>query len=129
MFRLVFRLDGLGGFFLIVVGLVGLAVAVYGHGYTAAYTGRYSMRMLGFLLNTLLLVLSLQVMAYNAFTFLFLWEAMSLSAYWLVLTESDQPGTVRSAGWYLAVTHAGFAALVRVQTRCARTRSALPNSN
>ena len=37
---------------------------------------------------------------------------MSLSAYWLVLTENDQPGTVPAANWYLAMTHAGFAALV-----------------
>ena len=40
--------------------------------------------------NLLLLALSLQVMADNALTFLILWEAMSLTAYWLVLTEHDQ---------------------------------------
>jgi hydrogenase-4 component B len=37
---------------------------------------------------------------------------MSLSAYSMVLTEHDGPGTVRAAHWYIAVTHAGFAALV-----------------
>jgi hydrogenase-4 component B len=36
---------------------------------------------------------------------------MSLSAYWMVLTEHDQPGTVRAGVWYIAMTHAGFAAL------------------
>src|SRR5213596_1005913 len=51
-------------------------------------------------------------MAENALTFLILWEVMSLTAYWLVLTEHDQPGTVRAGVWYLAMTHAGFAALV-----------------
>jgi hydrogenase-4 component B len=40
------------------------------------------------------------------------WEAMSLSAYSMVLTEHDRPGTVRAAHWYIAVTHAGFAALL-----------------
>ena len=107
-----FQLDGLSGFFLIVIGLVGLAVAIYGFSYTAAYTGRYSIGLLGALLNVLLLSLSLQVLADNAFTFLFMWEVMSLSAYWLVLTEADQPGTVRAGVWYIAMTHAGFAALV-----------------
>src|SRR5262249_7144822 len=37
---------------------------------------------------------------------------MSLAAYWLVLTEHDKPGTVRAGVWYIAMTHAGFAALV-----------------
>ena len=106
------RVDGLSAFFLIVVGVVGAAVSVYGFGYSAAYEGRYSLRLLGAMLNVLLLSLSVQVMADNALTFLMSWEAMSLSAYAMVLTEHDRPGTVRAAHWYIAVTHAGFVALL-----------------
>ncbi len=106
------RVDGLSAFFLILIGVVGAAVAVYGFGYSAAYEGRYSLRLLGAMLNVLLLSLALQVVADNALTFLIAWEAMSLSAYTMVLTEHDRPGTVRAAHWYIAVTHAGFAALV-----------------
>ena len=106
------RLDGLGAFFLIIIGLVGMSASIYGFGYSESYEGRYSLRMMGTMLNLLLLSLSLQVMADNALTFLICWEAMSLSAYWLVLTENNQPGTVRAANWYIAMTHAGFAALV-----------------
>jgi hydrogenase-4 component B len=106
------RLDGLGGFFLVVVGLVGCAVAIYAFGYSAQYAGRYSLRLMGAMFNLLLLALSLQVMADNALTFLILWEAMSLTAYCLVLTEHDRSGTVRAGVWYLAMTHAGFAALI-----------------
>jgi hydrogenase-4 component B len=106
------RIDGLSAFFLIVIGVVGGAAAVYGFGYSAAYEGRYSLRLLGAMLNVLLLSLSLQVMADNALTFLIAWEAMSLSAYLMVLTEHDRPGTIAAGRWYLAMTHAGFAALV-----------------
>nr|MBI2904798.1 hydrogenase 4 subunit B [Chloroflexota bacterium] len=106
------RLDGLGAFFLVIIGLVGASAALYGFGYSAAYEGRYSLRMMGAMLNVLLLSLSLHVLAENALTFLLTWEMMSLSAYWLVLTEHDQPGTVRAGVWYIAMTHAGFAALV-----------------
>jgi hydrogenase-4 component B len=109
---LALRVDGLGAVFLIAIGMVGAAVAVYGFGYTAPYQGRYSLRMLGAMLNVLLLSLSAQVMADNALTFLMAWEIVSLSAYMMVLTEHDRPGTVRAARWYIAVTHAGFAALV-----------------
>jgi hydrogenase-4 component B len=106
------RIDGLSAFFLLVIGAVGGAAAVYGFGYSAAYEGRYSLRLLGAMLNVLLLSLSVQVMADNALTFLMTWEVMSLSAYVMVLTEHDRPGTLRAAQWYIAVTHAGFAALV-----------------
>jgi len=103
--------DGLSAFFLVVIGLVGMAAALYGFGYTATYAGRYSLRLLGAMLNVLLLSLTLQVLAANALTFLLMWELMSLSAYWLVLTEHDQPGTVQAGVWYIAMTHLGFAAL------------------
>jgi hydrogenase-4 component B len=106
------RIDGLSAFFLVVIGVVAAAVAVYGFGYSAAYEGRYSLRLLGAMLNMLLLSLSVQVMADNALTFLIAWEAMSLSVYVLVLTEHDRPGTIRAAHWYIAFTHAGFAALM-----------------
>lgn len=106
------RLDGLGAFFLVVSGLVGVAAAIYGFGYSANYAGRYSLRLAGMMFNVLLLALCVQVMADNALTFLILWEVMSLAAYWLVLTEHDQRGTVRAGVWYLAMMHAGFAALV-----------------
>ena len=106
------RVDGLSAFFLIVIGVVGGAVAVYGFGYSAAYEGRYSLRLVGAMLNILLLSLTVQVMADDAVTFLMAWEIMSLSAYMLVLTEHDRPGTIRAAHWYIALTHAGFVALV-----------------
>ena len=109
---LAIRADGLSAFFLVVVGVAGAAAGIYGFGYSAHYDGRYSLRLLGAALNVLLLSLAIQVSADNALTFLMTWEVMSLAAYVLVLTEHDQDGTVRAATWYLAVTHAGFAALV-----------------
>jgi len=109
---LALRVDGLSAFFLVVVGVAGVAVGAYGFGYSAHYEGRYSLRLLGVTLNLLLLSLAIQVTADNALTFLMTWEMMSVAAYVLVLTEHDQGGTVRAANWYLGVTHAGFAALV-----------------
>jgi hydrogenase-4 component B len=106
------RIDGLSALFLMVIGVVGAAVAVYGFGYSAAHEGRRNLRLLGAMLNVLLLSLSVQVMADNALTFLMAWEVMSLSAYLLVLTEHDQPGALRAAHWYIAITHAGSVALV-----------------
>src|SRR5688572_10604130 len=60
---LMLRIDGLSAFFLIIIGFIGAAVALYGFGYAASYEGRYSLRSLGAMLNTLLLSLSVQVAA------------------------------------------------------------------
>jgi hydrogenase-4 component B len=106
------RVDGLSAFFLVLSGLTGVAVALYWFGYSPEPKERESPSLLGSTLNGLLLSLVIQAAADNVLTFLITWEAMSLAAYLLVLTEHDQAGAVRAANWYIAVTHAGFAALV-----------------
>lgn len=108
---LAFKLDALGAFFLAVVGLVGAAAAIFSHAYSSEFQG-WTLRVAGANLNLLLLSLGLQVMADNPLTFLMVWEVMSLSAYFFVLTEPDQPEAISAANWYLGVTHAGFAALI-----------------
>jgi hydrogenase-4 component B len=107
-----FRLDALGAFFLALVGLVAVPCAVYGAGYSEFYEGRYSLRLLGAMLNLFLLTLSLVPCAGNMLTFLLMWEGMALTSYFLVMTETDEPGTVLAGGWYLAMTHGGFALVV-----------------
>jgi hydrogenase-4 component B len=106
---LAFRLDGLGAFFLALVGLVAVPCGIYGVGYSAAYEGRYSLRFLGAMLNLFLLTMSLVPCADNILTFLLMWEGMSLTSYFLVLTETNEPGTVQAGSWYLAMTHGGLA--------------------
>jgi len=106
---LAFRLDALGAFFLALIGLVAIPCGIYGAGYSAAYEGRYSLRFLGATLNLFLLAMSLVPCADNVLTFLLMWEAMSLTSYFLVMTEADEPGTVLAGGWYLAMTHGGLA--------------------
>jgi hydrogenase-4 component B len=109
---LALRLDGLGAFFLLVIGMGALPAALYGLGYTAAYAGRYSLRWLGAMLNLFLLTMSLVVLADNVLTFLLAWEAMSLASYFLVMTEHDGDDTASAGAWYLAMTHAGLALIL-----------------
>src|SRR5260370_2003972 len=74
------RIDGLSAFFLILIGIVAAAVGVYGVGYSAAYEGRYSLRLLVPMLNILLLSLIVHVLLVNALTFLGACASRSLSA-------------------------------------------------
>jgi len=110
---LALRLDGLGAFFLVVIGLVGVPAAVYGFSYSAAYEdGRVSLRLLGVMLNLFLLTMSLVTLADNVLTFLLMWEGMSLTSYFLVIAESGQADAVNAGVWYAAMTHAGLALLL-----------------
>jgi len=109
---LALRLDGLGAFFLLLIGVVAAPAALYGVGYSAAYAGRYSLRWLGAMLNLFLLAMSLVVLADNVITFVLTWEAMSLASYFLVMTEHERADTVAAGGWYLAMTHVGLAAIL-----------------
>jgi formate hydrogenlyase subunit 3/multisubunit Na+/H+ antiporter MnhD subunit len=107
------RLDSLGAFFLIVIGVGAIPAALYGWGYSAAYEdGRVSLRLLGAMFNLFLLTMSLVTLADNVLTFLLMWEAMSLTSYLLVIAEADEERT-RSAGlWYIAMTHVGLMTLL-----------------
>src|SRR5262244_719038 len=105
---LLFRIDRLGALFLGLVGFLAVPCGLYGAAYSEGYEGRASLRLLGALLNLFLLTMSLVPCAGNVLTFLFMWEGMSLTSYFLVLTETDEPETVLAGGWYLAMTHAGL---------------------
>src|SRR5262245_49042564 len=60
---LALRLDGLGAFFLILIGLGAIPAAIYGAGYSKAYeVGPASPRQLGVMLNLFLLSMSLVTM-------------------------------------------------------------------
>jgi hydrogenase-4 component B len=106
-----FRLDLLGALFLGIIGVVVLAAGLYGLDYMRGASGG-ARRSVGALVNLLSLAMSVQVMAANPLTFLFVWEVVSLAACVLVLSEHDQPDAVSAANWYLGVTHAGFLALL-----------------
>lgn len=104
--------DALGGFFLVVTGLVGAAASVYSFGYTDSYRGRYSERSVGAILNLLLLSFAGVVVAGNGLTFLVAWELMVIVTFFGVLTEHRQEGAVSASIWYVALSHVAFVALV-----------------
>jgi hydrogenase-4 component B len=106
------RLDRLGAFFLLVVEVVAIPAALFGGAYTRVYEGVHSLRLLGAMLNAFLLALGLVPLADNVVTFLLLWEAMSVTSYFLVLTESDRRQTRQAGLWYLAMAHGGLALLM-----------------
>ena len=123
------HLDRLGAFFLGVVSLVAVPAALYGASYSEIYEGRRSLPLLGVMLNLFLLTMSLVPLADNVLTFLAVWEGMSLTSYFLVMTESDEEGTLRAGIWYLAMTSVLLVGQYFIEKRFARgTSRNTPNS-
>jgi hydrogenase-4 component B len=64
-----------------------------------------------FLYGMLAAAMALVVVARNGVLFLIAWEVMALSAYFLLVTEHDEPEVRTSGIVYLIATHTGTAAL------------------
>lgn len=105
------RLDGMAAFFLLPLFVVGLLGALYGSEYMkTARKQRWSGLHWNWY-NLLMLSMALVVTAANGLLFLFAWECMSLTSFFLVISEYDVTESVE-AGWiYLLATHLGAAFL------------------
>ena len=102
------RLDALAGFFLIVVGLIVLAVTVYGPGYVRDFEhGQDPLSALGSFTGLFVAGMLLVVLADDAFLFMVAWELMSLSSYFLVVYQHEHAANRRGAFLYLLMAHIG----------------------
>ncbi len=98
-------IDGLSAFFLVPVFLVSLLGNIYGLGYWKQTEHPQNGRRLRVFYGTLTAGMALQLIARDGILFLFGWEIMGLSTFFLIMTE-DQEKDVQEAGWiYLVVTH------------------------
>ncbi len=101
------RLDMLSAFFLAVIGLVSLPVAIYSIGYLKHSAGRRRLRAFGVLINLLLLSLVLIVAASDAIVFLMAWEAMAFLSYLMVNFDFEDRNVIRASFLMLAVSELG----------------------
>src|SRR5262245_17344416 len=106
--------DGLSAVFLVPIFLILLLGSVYGLAYWKQVEHQKNGRKLRLFYGLLAAGMALVVTARNGILFLFAWEIMAVSAYFLVTTEDDQP-EVRESGWiYLVATHVATMCLFAV---------------
>lgn len=102
-----FAVEPLSAFFLTVITVLFLAVSVFSYGYVKEYIGKHNIGLLGLLYNLFLFSMVALVISDNSLMFLFFWELMSLSSYFLVVFDHED-SKVRRAGFiYLIMTHIG----------------------
>ena len=106
-FNLEIFVDGISGFFMLMIGIVSFAVSLYSIGYSKEYEAKKRISVFGFLFNIFILSMILVVGSNNGFFFLLFWELMSLTSFFLVIYDHDKEENVKSGMTYLVMTHFG----------------------
>jgi hydrogenase-4 component B len=104
--------DRLSALFLGAISLLSAAVSVYSFGYATEFFGRRNIGLLVLLYNLFLISMVGVVLAGHALLFLFVWECMSLTTYFLISYEHEDPAASRAAFLYVVMTHIGTSLLV-----------------
>lgn len=104
-------IDPLSALFLLPVFFVSACAALYAAGYWPSSANRRTEPQLTFFFGIFTAAMALVVVARNGVLFLMAWEAMALSAYFLLAVEHERPEVQRGGLVYLFVTHVGTMAL------------------
>ena len=106
---LVLRATPLAAAFVVLLGLVTLAIGLYGPRYHAAGTGTATYLVV---LNAAVLASLGVLVAGNVTTFLVAWESMAIASTMLVLRRQREAGVARGAFLFLALSELGFVMVV-----------------
>jgi hydrogenase-4 component B len=90
-----FHLDPLSGFFLAIIGIIVISVAFYGPD---------NLALMSFFTIIFIGSMYLVVLAYNIFSFMFFWELMTISSYFLVAYQHEQASNRKAALIYLLMS-------------------------
>lgn len=98
------HLDRLAAFFILIISLVTVCVAVYSLSYVEHRGSERERDLFVAAMAVFILAMVMVVAAANFFAFIFFWEIMSLSSLFLVLYERDKPESVKAGIYYLVMT-------------------------
>lgn len=102
-----FRLDRLSSFFIIIIGTVSFCAVIYSMTYIEHYENGRGKQFLTSALAFFILSMVLVAASKTTFGFLFFWELMSLSSFFLVMFDLDKPETQKAGIFYFAMTQLG----------------------
>lgn len=106
------RLDALSALFLIIIAVGSLLTSVYSIGYLRNYKGsENNISTYYFFLGFLAASMASVVIVQNAVFFLFVWELMSLSSFFLVSFDHQRDETRKTAVYYLVAMQVSAAFL------------------
>jgi hydrogenase-4 component B len=108
---LVIQMDPLSAGMVGVISLLSAASSLYSISYLKEYSGR-GLGTAGFFYNLFIAAMLLVVTVANAFYFLFFWELMTLTSYFLVIFEQEKKENLKAGYLYMLMAHAGTALIM-----------------
>ena len=110
--RFTYDVTPLSAWFLLVLGLIAIPIAIYSVGYFAHSVPASRMAVIGAAFNALLGAVETVFAAGDVLTLLFAWELMTLTTAMLVAAEHEDRHSRRAAYLYLVMSHVGTGCLV-----------------
>jgi hydrogenase-4 component B len=111
-FSLGYSIDGLSAWFLLVLSVVAVPIAIFSLGYVGGPHWSRRSVFLGVTFNVLLGAVELVFVANDLVTFLCAWELMTLATAALVVTDHEERASRRAAYLYLVMSHLGTGFLI-----------------
>jgi len=105
-------IDPLSRWFLAIIGLVGIPVALFAPGYLLHLQKQVSLGLVWAGLALLMISMAGVVLAANAIFFIVAWELMALSSFFLVASNHEQKESRHASFIYLGATRIGTAFLM-----------------
>jgi hydrogenase-4 component B len=107
-----FVADPLSRWFIAIIGLIGIPVALFSPGYLHHLRHHVSLGFVWAALSLLIISMAGVVLAANVLVFLVFWELMAISSFALVAADHEQRNIRRAAFIYLGATRVGTAFLM-----------------
>lgn len=101
----------LSAIFLMLISGISFLIGIYSLRYLELYAEEYNPRLVQFLLSFFVLGMQGVLLANNSFAFLFFWEIMSITSFFLVLSDRTKE-SVKAAFLYFIMTHLGASAIL-----------------
>ncbi len=101
------RVDGLAALFIGIISTVTIAASLFGIGYQKQFFGTYRVGAFGFFYNLFLASMLLVVSANNGVFFLFAWELMAVTSYFLVIFEHREKAHIQAGTLYILISQIG----------------------
>lgn len=101
-----FKLEPIGMFFSFLISLISFAVSLFSFDYVKFYEKKANLAVFASLFNAFILSMLLVIASDNVFSFMLLWEVMTLISAFLILVN-DGKGTAKDVMTYLGIAQIG----------------------
>jgi len=105
-------LDELSAFFILTLGIVGLASSIYGIAYIKRYLGVESLSFYSLAYTLFLLSMYLVLVSNDVVLFIISWELMAITAFFLIAFERTSEVARRAALKYLLMSYSGSGLII-----------------